>query len=119
MDYLEPNKLSLRPKDLIMAIYKRDAIRSLNVQQQSVNAEVRPLDESERGKKVSLDSVQATWILYGSNNGSSEEFARRLFDRARNLGSKHLRLLSLDQWIESYLQAALMTEKRQLIVIVT
>ncbi|ORZ30702.1 cytochrome P450 [Catenaria anguillulae PL171] len=110
----DPQALTVRPKELNMTIMRRESLPTFAP---GVPAQVSSATTAEASAKQQSDSAASTQLFsghlakdgadlklksltvaYGSNSGTSEEYARQVATTARKFGIENTNLVSLDDW---------------------
>ncbi|ORX72439.1 hypothetical protein DL89DRAFT_265990 [Linderina pennispora] len=118
-----PTKITTSPMDLFMTVQKRtslpDADTPIATDAGGANDNytvehpaLHPLTHT-----VSADKLPRTFVVYGSNMGTSEDYATQITGQLRRMGFADITLLPLDDWDFASMQSA--DGRRSLVVAIT
>ncbi|ORX72344.1 cytochrome P450 [Linderina pennispora] len=118
-----PAKLTTSPMNLFMTVQKRTSLPDANTpiatdaggNNDNYTVEhpaLHPLTHT-----VSADKLPRTFVVYGSNMGTSEDYATQITGQLRRMGFADITLLPLDDWDFASMQSA--DGRRSLVVAIT
>ncbi|ORX70988.1 riboflavin synthase domain-like protein [Linderina pennispora] len=118
-----PTKPTTSPMDLFMTVQKRTSLPDAdtlmatgapgpNDNHAVENLVLRPLTHT-----VSADKLPRTFIVYGSNMGTSEDYATQMTEQLKRMGFADITLVSLNDWDFGSMKSA--DGRRSLVVAIT